>query len=149
LLKLCNFSIDYDSKKITFYSCQQDYSQPSGEPLSECLMVEVQVQGHPVRLIVDTGFSGLLLYEERLLKRIPLLKTAGNSTGVSMGEWLQAKQMVLPDVVLGARKGEVSVLLVKAPPPDRLPGIDGVVGLTPLKAHRVQFDFVGKRLSWE
>jgi len=77
LLKLCNFSIDYDSKKIIFYSCQQDYSQPSGEPLSECLMVEVQVQGHPVRLIVDTGFSGLLLYEERLLKRIPALKTQG------------------------------------------------------------------------
>jgi predicted aspartyl protease len=149
LLKLSNFSIDYDSKKIIFHSHQREYIPASGEPLSECLILELQVQGHPVRLIVDTGLPGLLLYEERLLKRVPTLRIAGSPTGVSIGGRLQAKQAVLPDVVFGARNGEVSVLLVKAPPPDTLPGIDGIVGLAPLKARRVYFDFVGKRLSWE
>jgi hypothetical protein len=28
-------------------------------------------------------------------------------------------------------------------------GIDGLVGLAPLKARRAHFDFVAKRLSWE
>jgi len=149
LLKLINFSIDYDSKKIIFDSHRREHIPASGEPLSECLILELQVQGHPVRLIVDTGFPGLLLYEERLLKHVPALRTAGRPTGVSIGGRLQAKQAVLPDVVLGTRNGEVSVLLVKAPPPDTLPGIDGLVGLAPLKARRVHFDFVEKRLSWE
>jgi len=149
LLKLIKFSIDYDSKKIVFHSHQRERIPASGEPLSECLTLELQVQGHPVRLIVDTGFPGLLLYEERLLKRVPGLRMVGNPTGVSIGGRLQAKQAVLPDVVFGVRNREVSVLLMKAPPPDILPGIDGVVGLAPLKARRVHFDFVGKRLSWE
>jgi predicted aspartyl protease len=149
LLKLINFSIDYDSKKIIFHSHQREHTPASGQPLSECLILELQVQGHPVRLIVDTGFPGLLLYEERLLKRVPALRTTGSPTYVTIGGRLQAKQAVLPDVVFGARNGEVSVLLVKAPPPDTLPGIDGIVGLAPLKARRVHFDFVGKRLSWE
>ena len=149
LLKLINFSIDYGSKKIIFDSHQRTHIRTSGEPLSECLILEPQVQGHPVRLIVDTGFPGLLLYEERLLKRVPALRMVGSPTGVNIGGRLQAKQAVLPDVVFGARNGEVSVLLVKAPPPDTLPGIDGVVGLAPLKAHRINFDFVNKTLTWE
>ena len=149
LLKLINFSIDYASKKIIFHSHQREHIPASGEPLSECVILELQVQGHPVRLIVDTGFPGLLFYEERLLQRVPALRIAGSSSGVSVGGRLQAKQAVLPDVVFGTRNGEVSVLLVKAPPPDTLPGIDGLVGLAPLKARRVHFDFVAKRLSWE
>ena len=149
LLKLINFSVDNESKKIIFRSHQRENIPVSGEPLSECLILEVQVQGHPIRLIVDTGFPGLLLYEERLLKRVPTLRIADSPIGVTIGGRLQAKQAVLPDVVLGGRNEEISVLLVKAPPLDILPGIDGIVGLAPLKARRVHFDFVGRRLSWE
>jgi len=149
LLKLRDFSIDYDAKKIIFHSRRREYSQASGGPLSQCVILEIQIQGHAVRLIVDTGFPGLLLYEPRLLKRVPELRTAGSPIAVSIGGRLKAKQVLLPDVVFGARNGEVSVLLVKAPSPDILPGIDGIVGLAPLKAHRVNFDFVAKAVSWE
>jgi len=149
LMKLCNFSIDYDSKKIVFQPNQREYTPATGEPLSECLILELQVQGHSVRLILDTGFQGLLLYEERLLNRVSMLRTSGSPVAVSVGGRLQAKQVVIPDVVFGARNREVSALLVKAPPSDRLPGIDGVVGLTLLKARRIHFDFVEKRLTWE
>jgi len=149
LLKLRDFSIDFDSKKIIFDTPQREYTPAAGEPLSDCLILEAQIQGQPVRLIVDTGFADLLLYEERLLKRVPALRTAGSPTGVSLGGRLQAKQAVLPDVVFGARKGAVSALLVQGNPPETLSEIDGVVGLTPLKTHRVHFDFVGRRLSWE
>jgi predicted aspartyl protease len=149
LLKLSNFSIDYEAKKIIFHSRPQHYAPPSGEPLLECVILELHVQGHLVRLIVDTGFPSLLLYEERLLKRVPLLRTTGHLSGVSIGGRLQGKQVVLPDVEFGERNGEVSVLLAKAPPSEMLPGIDGIVGLAPLKARRVHFDFGGKRLTWE
>ena len=44
LLKLINFSIDYDSKKIIFHSHQRERMAVSGEPLSECLILELQVQ---------------------------------------------------------------------------------------------------------
>jgi hypothetical protein len=62
LLNLNNFSIDYGARKIIFHSRQREYTPPSGEPLSKVLTLELRVQGHPVRLIVDTGFPGLLLF---------------------------------------------------------------------------------------
>jgi len=149
LLKLSNFSIDYDLGKIIFYSSQREYAPATSEPLSECLILEAHVQGHPVRLIVDTGFRDLLLYEDRLRKRVLSLRTTGTPINVSVGGQLQAKQAVLPDVVFGARNGDVPVLFVTSPTPDALSEIDGIVGLAPLNARRVHFDFVGKRLSWE
>ena len=148
LLKLTDFSIDYDAKKIVFHSSQCEYSGRAGEPLVDCVILELLVQGHPVRLIVDSGFPGLLLYEERVRRRVPGLRTLGSPTEASLGGTLQGKQAVLPDVVFGRRNDNISVLLMQAPPPNTLPGIDGIVGLTLLKAHKVRFDFVAKRVSW-
>ncbi len=148
LLKLTDFSIDYDTKTIVFLAGQREYTPPA-EPLSESLVLELLVQGHPLRLIVDTGFQGLLLYRERLQERIPMLRTVGNSTAVTLGASLDAIQVELPDVGFGTRTDAVTALLVKAPPPDTLPGVVGVVGLTPLKARRVFFDFGKKKLTWE
>ena len=101
LLQLNNLSIDFDTRKIIFHPVPQGASAVRGEPLSNCLILEVQVQGHPVRLIVDTGLPGMLFYEERLRKHVPALRTAGSVTRVTMGGQLQAKQAILPDVLLG------------------------------------------------
>lgn len=150
LLKQSNFSIDYDVKKVIFHPrSQYEDTHTSSEPASECVVLESQVQGQVVRLIVDTGFSGLLLYRERILKRIPKLRLAGNSKLVLVGDRLKATRVLIPDVVLGSKNEELSVLLVDAPPEYTLPGIDGIVGLTALRARRIHFNFVERTLSWE
>jgi predicted aspartyl protease len=148
LLKLTDFSIDYDTNTIVFLAGQREYTPPA-EPLSACIVLELVVQDHPLRLIVDTGFQGLLLYRERLQEQIPMLRTVGNSTAVTVGASLAAIQVELPDVAFGTRTDVVTALLVKGPPPDTLPDMVGVVGLTPLKARRVRFDFGNKKLTWE
>src|SRR5262249_24316999 len=103
-LRLSNFSIDYDTRKISFRSQQRSsYTSIATEPVSQCLIVEVRIQGPAVRLLVDTGFPGLLLYEERLRRRIPTIRILGSPKTVVLGGRLQAKQVVLPDVVLGAK----------------------------------------------
>jgi predicted aspartyl protease len=148
VLKLSNFSIDFDARKIIFHPSARKPSVVRGEPLSDCLILEIQVQSHPVRLIVDTGSPGILYYEDRLRRRVPELKTVGNITNVSTGGRLQAKQVKLPDVGFGRTSQNVSVPLVQAPPPEMLPGIDGIVGISVLKARRVNFDFFEHSLSW-
>jgi predicted aspartyl protease len=149
LLQLSNLSIDFDTRKIIFHPVPQEASAVRGEPLSNCVVLEVQVQGHPVRLIVDTGLPGMLFYEERLRKHVPAVRTAGSVTRVTMGGRLQAKQAILPDVLLGKTYHDVPVLLVQSPSPEVLPGIDGIMGMAPLKAHHVDFDFSSKTLSWK
>jgi predicted aspartyl protease len=148
LLKFTNFSIDSDSHKITFHPSMQRVSVVAGDPLLQCPILEVQVQGHPVRLIVDTGLSGIVLYEERLRQRIPGLRTTGRLTDAAMGA-IQAKQVTIPDVLFGKANRDATVLLVASPPPEMLPGIDGIIGIAALKAHHINFDFSARTLDWQ
>jgi predicted aspartyl protease len=98
----------------------------------------------PVHLIVDTGLQGIVLYEERLRKSVPRLRTAGSIKNATMGGRMQVKQAALPDVVFGTRNREVRVLFLPT-----LPGIDGILGISALQASRVHFDFSKKTVSWE
>lgn len=148
LLRLSNFTVDYDAKKIIFHSPAQATAAPPNNPLSKFLFLEILVQGHSVRLVVDTGFAGILVFEERLRMSVPEL-AVDTVLNVTMGGRLHAKQTTLHRVVIGATRGDVSVLLTKAPSTDTLPGIVGVVGITALNARRVNFNFPERSLTWE
>jgi predicted aspartyl protease len=149
VLKFSNFSIDFGTHKIAFHPSMQKVSVVDDDPLLRCTILEVQVQGHPVRLIVDTGLAGIVLYEERLRKRVPGLRISGHLNDATIGGRVQTKQVTLPDVLLGKTNRDVSVLLAPSPAAEMLSGIDGFIGIDVLKAHRVHFDFSGKTLSWD
>jgi hypothetical protein len=131
-----------------------DLTQPrtyvaGGDPMAKCSIVELQVQDRPVHLIVDTGLQGMVLYEERLRKSVPGLRTAGSTRNATMGGRVPVKQATLPDVRFGNRNREVQVAFLPSPAAGTLPGIDGIVGIAALQAHRVHFDFSTKTLTWE
>jgi predicted aspartyl protease len=149
LLKLSDVTIDFDARNLIFDSTVQRAYLAGGDPMTACLVVELQIQDRPVHLIVDTGLPGIILYEERLRKRVPGLRTSGSIKNATMGGRVPVKQATLPDVVVGKRNREVSVVFLPSPAPDMLAGIDGIVGITALQPHRVHFDFSGKTLSWE
>lgn len=86
---------------------------------------------------------------KRLLERVPSSRIAGGATNVLVGGRFQAKQVLLPDVVLGAKNVELLALLVNSRAPDAFPGSDGVLGLSVLNARRVHFDLEKKTVSWE
>jgi predicted aspartyl protease len=149
LLRLCDFTIDFDAKRIAFQAAAQKAYVAPGDPMTECLFLDIQLQGRSVRLILDTGFPGLLLYENRVRSRVPGLRTKGSAVNVLMGGRMQAKQAVLPDILFGKADRDVPALLVPAAAAGMLPGVDGVIGLPVLQAHRIRFDFVGRILQWE
>jgi predicted aspartyl protease len=149
LLRLSNVTIDFGARNLIFDPSATETYLAGGDPTTKCLILELQVQGRPVHLIVDTGSPGILLYEERLRTTVPGLRTAGSIKNATMGGRVQVKQATLPDVVFGNRNREVPVLLLPSPGADMLPGIDGIVGTAALQARRVHFDFSRKTLSWE
>jgi predicted aspartyl protease len=149
LLNLSNLTIDFGAGNLIFDSTAPRAYLAGGDPMTKCLMVELQVQDHPVHVIVDTGLPGMILYEERLRKRVPGLRTAGSIKNATMGGRVPVRQATLPDVVFGNRNREVPVVFLPSPAPDTLPGIDGIVGIAALQARRVHFDFSRRTLSWE
>jgi len=149
LLQLKNFTVDYTSKKLVFHSRADSFVPVRNDALANGLTLQIRIQGHPVRLIVDTGFPSILLFEERLSARLPELGRTRSVSNVTLGERLHAKATDLRGVAIGPINRDVSVLLSQAPPPEILPGIDGVVGISALKARRVHFNFTERTLSWE
>jgi predicted aspartyl protease len=149
LLRLSNLTIDFGAGNLIFDLTAPRAYLAGGDPMAKCLTVELQVQDRPVHLIVDTGLQGMLLYEERLRKSVPGLRTAGSIKNATMGGRVQVKQATLPDVRFGDRNRDVQVTFLPSPTAGTLPGIDGIVGIAALRARRVQFDFSRRTLTWE
>jgi predicted aspartyl protease len=149
LLKLRNVTIDLRAGNLIFDPTEQRTYAAGADPMAQCLIVELQVQDRPVHLIVDTGLQGVILYEERLRKSVPQLRTAGSIKNATMGGRTQAKEATLPGVIVGNRNREVPVVFLPSPAAGTLPGIEGILGISALQARRVHFDFSRRTLTWE
>lgn len=139
------FTIDYDRRIVSFQVTEDGTANHS---LSGCLVVPLVVQGFPMYLAVDTGLQGILLYENRLRKRLPKLRIEGVSTKVAMGR-IRATQVRLPGVRIVGAETVTTVLLIDGPNEEALPGVDGYLGPASLHAKRIEFDFDAGILRWQ
>lgn len=137
-------SIDYEAKTISFTLVDEPVT-PS--PAAGSFVVPVMIQGTPLRLLVDTGFEYLLLYRNRLRSALPHLRIAGEPRHATLGR-LQAVQVDLPGVQIGAPEALTPVLLLEPPRHADLDGVDGYLGPAALHARRLELDFAGKTLRW-
>jgi aspartyl protease len=148
LLRLSSFSIDYDVRKIFFGPIDTTGGVPmSSDPI--CLSVQLLVGDSKLQLFVDSGAQALVLYEDRILDRVPQLRIEGELDGVSMGGFVHAKKAVLPGARLGTTDLSGTVFLIKAPSGNVLSGIDGYLGTAALKARRIDFNFETNTLAWK
>jgi len=138
-------SIDYEMRTIAWEMAGE---LDSRRPSAAYFAIPFVVQGFPMHLILDTGFQGILLYKDRLRKGLPDLQTTGKPSKVDFGR-LQTTQVKLPGVRLGGRETITTVFLTDGPEPGGLPGVDGYLGISALKAKRVEFDFAARLLRWE
>jgi hypothetical protein len=112
------------------------------------LTVELRVQGYPVSLIVDTGLQGMVLFEDRLSRRIPQLKFEGGIETIMFGRHLHARSATLREVNLGSNDKNLRVFLLKGPPHDQVPGIDGYFGTALLNARWIEFNIADNNISY-
>lgn len=80
-----SFSIDFGRRKITFGSTRTLRFSATMEVNEAFLAVEVQILNRPVRLLLDTGVSAILLYRDRLGDRLPELRVEQQIRGASLG----------------------------------------------------------------
>ena len=114
-----------------------------------CLSVQLLVGDSKLQLVVDSGAQALVLYEDKILDRLPQVRVEGELDGVSMGGFVPAGKAVLPRVRLGTTDLNGTVFLAKTPSGKVLSGIDGYLGTAALKAHRIDFNCEAKTLAWK
>jgi predicted aspartyl protease len=111
------------------------------------LTVRVPTEGQSVRLIVDTGLEGFVLYQDRIGNRLPQLKLRGNLEA-SAGR-LKGQAATLSGLELGGDRDESAVLLLRRAPSSLPADIDGYLGMNALHAARIELDFASNTLRWQ
>lgn len=144
LSKNGKFAIDYEGRTICFRPADQ--SGPAHRTRAY-FATQLFVQGVPLHLVLDTGFQGILLYENRL-RRIPTIHIDGAATRFRMGR-LRGRLMLLPGVEIAGEKRQRPVFLLDENDEDLLPGVDGVLGIAALHSKCVEFDFDSSLLRLE
>jgi predicted aspartyl protease len=137
-------AIDYERKLVSIEVDPQ--SKDSAAPPNG-FVVPVAVQGVPMRLLVDTGFRGILMYKERLRSGLPNLRTEGEPQDAVMGR-VRGTQVNLPGVQIFGHDAVTPVFLIDGPHTD-VGAVDGYLGPTSLHAKRLELDFVSKVLRWQ
>jgi predicted aspartyl protease len=149
LLQLNNLTFDYDTRRVLFSPIDHNIQGTQMRPEPTCFTVRVQVQGHPIHLLLDTGLEGVLLYEDRIRAHIPGLRMEPGAKKVTIGRRMNAKLVTLPEMRLGPTVMDGRVLLMEGPPGKTLEGIDGYIGIAPFHPARIAFDFASKTLRWD
>ena len=149
LLQLNNLTFDYNTRRVIFSPINHSIQGTDVEPEPQSFTVDVQVQGHSVCLILDTGLDGVLLYEDRIRADVPGLRMEPGVKKVTIGRRMNAKLATLPGMRLGPRIMDGRVLLMEGPPGNTLEGVDGFIGITPFHTTRVALDFASKTIRWD
>lgn len=146
LLSRCErVQIDYEAKLIAFHVREGASQTPLFH--AKGVVVTVMLQGRPVRLLVDTGFQEIALFEERLRARGQRLRGDGiapEQIGSLLGE-----EVRLPGLRVGRDDSNAPVLLVRGST-DAVPeGLDGYLGPRALGAKKIELDFASMTLRWQ
>jgi predicted aspartyl protease len=148
LLRQRNFSIDFAAKKVRFG--QMEAGRHSTGMVSDdiSLRVEAEANGRPIHMILDSGAPGPMMYEERLENRAVDYNVEEEDYGNRINGVLRLTRARVRRLQLGGSDIGHTVFLTHSPAKGELDGVDGFLGLTALKARRVNFDFETNTLSW-
>jgi predicted aspartyl protease len=138
-------SIDYERRTVSF---QLGNPADGDVSLSGYHTVPLIVQGFTLRVLLDTGFQGILLYNARLREGLPRVRTEREPATITMMGRIRGVQVQLPGVRIGGSEETATVWLIDAdrnPPP----GIDGYLGPASLHAKQIEFDFAANVLHWQ
>lgn len=148
ILSTTSFTIDYRKKIIILGPPAKCSNVVSFETRMPLITVKATLQGEEVRLIVDSGTGGLLIYRNGLrgeYEQIPLnpaasLSTIAGKTGL---------RNLRATVSLGKNDLGVRDLTIADVDSDPQNGFDGLLGFKQMGFRRVSFDFENGSFGWE
>jgi len=149
ILRSCSFAIDYRRHKIIFGPIAVSEKAVHFETQIPYLSVKAKIAGQQVRLLVDSGTGGLLVFRNRLrtaVEQLHIDPNASISTPAGGGtdlRWLST-DVSLEKGNLGARN--VAIADVDSDPQD---DFDGLLGLATMGFRKVSFDFENGLFGWD
>jgi len=148
ILSSGSFTIDYRRKKIVFGPIAASEKTVRFETQEPFLTVKAMIEGQAVRLLVDSGTWGLLVYRNRLQATQQQVHFDSNVSisspgGMTHVRWLHAGVLLGKDN-LGARN--VAIADIDSDPQNHF---DGLLGFAKMGFRKVSFDFENGLFGWD
>jgi hypothetical protein len=144
-----SFSIDYRTKRLRLGPVKRTPSAVSFETGASLVIVHARLNDHPVRLMVDTGTSALVLFQSHL--KSPISQFSGGRTATAtdgVGGDLRLQPVLIPDARLGKQElGSLRGFIVADQGHDG-PDFDGLLSVRGLHLEEIGFDFENHEISW-
>ena len=148
ILRTGSFTIDYRRKKVIFGRIAASENAVRFETQEPYLTVKAMIEGQEVRLLVDSGTWGLLVYRNRLQTTQEQVHFDSNASisspgGMTHVGWLRAG-VSLGKENLGTRR--VAIADIDSDPQN---DFDGLLGFAKMGFLKVSFDFENGLFGWE
>ena len=142
-------SVDYNSKRVLIDSVSAEIDDLAQPRDIVCVTTTANVHGTPIRLLVDTGMPGILLYGDRVRERVATLPR-GRWQVTLIGHAMFATHLAIDRMDVGTEQiRNIDALVVSSSPPGFPRNVDGILGTDSLKARRLIFDFSHKSMTWQ
>lgn len=148
VLSTGRFLIDYGKKKISFGAISARRKSVYFEMQRPFLTVRVKIEGQDLRVLVDSGTSGLLLYSGRLQGRLDHL-LGRQVSGISTAVGAMQTRLVRVRVALGNTDLGSKMIAIADVDPDPRYEFDGLIGFINLGFRKVWFDFEQGLIAWD
>ena len=143
------FTIDYENKKLVFGPLDPNLIAIPYERHQEYALVKLNVQNRSLALLLDSGASNLVLFGNAARDIRDAVKKLDLQEWSNMAGEFRVEKVQLANAYVGGiawSSAEAFILPETAKPPA---GLDGVLGLVSLKAHRVGIDPQRAVLAWD
>jgi predicted aspartyl protease len=146
VIKSGSFTIDFETRRLYFGLQQQLEHTVPLEASNPEIIVVTMIQGHPLRLAVDTGVHTIFLYKESQMGWLESMVTHQRAWLYMAGGMSAGKLVLLPCVELGnSRWRDLNAILMELPSQAK----DGLLSVWQLGLKIVHFDFKQNLMSWK
>jgi predicted aspartyl protease len=146
VLARSDFRIDYQAGRLVLGGPPGDgFAVPlkSGGPLP---LIDIRLNGQTVRMLVDTGAAGLVLFQTSAVNRVPVRQVAASSSTSNLSGDFFVKEFTPGDIVIGGRQFVLKRAYLAPDQPDAGRPFDGLMGVGALGFKSISFDFENQRL---
>ena len=142
------FTIDYESRKISFGPIDPTFTTIPYRPGLPYAMVDLDIQGRRLGILVDTGANELVLFSSALQQCVSSIKKTRSATWSNLGGDIRVDEAQLTNAHFGSLAWEERVVYILQDH-DHQTGIGGILGMKSLRATRVAFDPDRRVVAWE
>jgi hypothetical protein len=149
-----SFSIDYRTKRLRFGPVRRTRSsvslsfETSFETGNPFVIVEARLDDNPVRLLVDTGTSALVLFQSHLERPISWFAgTTATAADVGGGDY-RLRPVPIRHTRLGRQELGPLTGFIVAEQRDDARDFDGLLSVRGLHLEKIGFDFENHEINW-